>query len=344
MPPDSLGAQPLRRASLIAQIAPAWWEPLAALAAAAALVMLVTRREWGEMAYQWWHIETYSHILLVPPIIAWLVALNRAELARIAPQGWLPGLGIVGAGLLLWLLGRASGINLVAHAGAVGALQGVVLALLGPRAGLLLALPVGMGVFLVPFGDEMIPTLQMITARIVIALIGWSGVAAEIDGINIYTPAGWFIVAEACSGVKFLIAMVTLAALVCCTRFVSWRRRAAFMAAAIIVPILANGVRAWGTIYLAQFYGAETAAGFDHIIYGWVFFAIVVAVMLAGAWRWFESEPEDYGWSADEAAAIPLIAWAEGTAAPLPMLLSLLAVLALAASALAAVIPPLPLG
>ena len=344
MPPDSLGAQPSRRATLTAQIAPAWREPLAALAAAAALVMLVTRREWGEMAYQWWHIETYSHILLVPPIIAWLVALKRSELARIAPQGWLPGLGVVSAGLLLWLLGRVAGINLVAHAGAVGALQGVVLALLGPRAGLLLALPIGMGVFLVPFGDEIIPTLQMITANIVIALTGWSGVAAEIDGINIYTPAGWFIVAEACSGVKFLIAMVTLAVLVCCTRFVSWRRRAAFMAAAIIVPVLANGVRAWGTIYLAQFYGAEAAAGFDHIIYGWVFFAIVVAVMLAGAWRWFESEPEDYGWSADEAAAIPLIARTQGVAAPMTTLVSLLAVLALATSALAAVIPPLSLG
>ena len=340
MPPESL-SPPVRPTALIERIAPQWREPLVALTGAAALVMLVAAREWGEMAHQWWDIDTYSHILLIPPIIIWLIALKRTELVKITPQGWLPGLGVVGAGLLLWLVGRASDINLIAHAGAVGALQGVVLAVLGPRVALVVALPLGMGVFLVPFGDEIIPPLQMITAAMAIALTQWSGVAAEIDGINIYTPAGWFIVAEACSGVKFLIAMVTLAVLVCFTRLSSWKRRALFMLAAVIVPVLANGVRAWGTIYIAQFYGAEFAAGFDHIIYGWVFFAIVVAVMLAGAWRWFEREPEDYGWSAEEASALPVFARLDTAYAPLPMLLSLLAVMALAASALAAFMPAL---
>ena len=138
--------------------------------------------------------------------------------------------------------------------------------------------------------------------------------------------------------------MVTLGVLVCGTRFVSWRRRGAFILAAVIVPVLANGVRAWGTIFLAQFYGAEAAAGFDHIIYGWVFFALVVAALLAGAWRWFEREPEDYGWSAAEVARLPQIARIEGIASPLPSLLSLLAVMALAASALAAFIPALAAG
>jgi hypothetical protein len=116
------------------------------------------------------------------------------------------------------------------------------------------------------------------------------------------------------------------------------------MLAAIIVPVLANGVRAWGTIYLAQVYGAEVATGLDHIIYGWVFFAIIVAVLLAGAWRWFEREPEDYGWSAEAIARSLLIARLEAITAPLPTLLSLLAVLALAASALAAFMPALAAG
>ena len=74
------------------------------------------------------------------------------------------------------------------------------------------------------------------------------------------------------------------------------------MAAAIIVPVLANGVRAWGTIYIAQFAGVEFAAGFDHIFYGWIFFAIVVAMLIGGAWRFFESEPEDYGFTAAQLA------------------------------------------
>ncbi|MCJ8283304.1 MAG: archaeosortase/exosortase family protein, partial [Rivularia sp. ALOHA_DT_140] len=70
-----------------------------------------------------------------------------------------------------------------------------------------------------------IPFLQMVTAQMTIALTVWSGVPAFIDGIYIDTPAGLFIVAEECSGVKFLIAMVTLAVLVAFTRFLSWKRR-----------------------------------------------------------------------------------------------------------------------
>jgi exosortase A len=341
MRPDSLAPAP-RGSAPFGRIVPAWREPLGALAFASALLVLVCAREWGEMLHQWWAIDTYSHILLIPFIMGWLVATKRADLADIVPQAWLPGLGVVAAGLLLWLLGRVNDINLLAHAGAVAALEGVVLSVLGPRVALVLALPLGMGVFLVPFGDEIIPPLQMITAKIAIALTQWSGVPAEIDGINIATPAGLFIVAEACSGVRFLIAMVALAVLVSFTALVSWRQRALFMLAAIIVPVLANGVRAWGTIYLAQIYGAEWATGFDHIVYGWVFFAIVVAGMLGAAWRWFERAPEDHGWSAGELETLPLFSRLNGLYSPLPAVLSLLALLALAGSALASFVPAVP--
>jgi exosortase A len=280
-------------------IAAAWHTPLLALAIAVLAVLAVTAPSWGEMLHQWWNIDTYNHLLLVPFIIAWLVKLKAGELARIAPRPFLPGAALVASALSLWAAGRAFDINLVAHAGAVGAVQAAVVTVLGLRASLLLALPLAMGGFLVPFGDEIIPPLQLMTADITITLTHLSGVPASIDGIYINTPAGLFIVAEACSGVKFLIAMVTLGVLVAFTRFDSWRRRALFMAACITVPILANGVRAWATVYVAQFVGAEAAGGFDHIVYGWVFFAIIVAALLAGAWRWFERDPVDYGWRAE---------------------------------------------
>ena len=174
--------------------------------------------------------------------------------------------------------------------------------------------------------------LQAITAEIAIALTHASGVPARIEGIHIHTPAGLFIVAEACSGVKFLIAMVTLAVLVCFTRFESWPRRIAFLAACIIVPILANGVRAWATIYVAQYVGAEQATGFDHLVYGWIFFAIVVAALLGGAWRFFEREPEAYGWRAEIIAGWRLVARAEALRfAPGSAALAIIALAAIAA-------------
>jgi hypothetical protein len=64
------------------------------------------------------------------------------------------------------------------------------------------------------------------------------------------------------------------------------------MLAAVAVPVLANGVRAWGTIYLAQVLGVAFAAGFDHIVYGWIFFAVVMAALLAVAWRYFDRSPD----------------------------------------------------
>ncbi len=283
---------------VLMRIPAAWRFTLTVIALGAVAMITVAAREWGEMLHQWWNIDTYTHILLVPIIVGWLIALKFGELAKVTPRAWLPGLIILAAGLGLWIVGRVSEINIIAHAGAVGALQGVVVTALGPRASLILALPIAFATFLIPIGDEFIAPLQAITAEIAVALTHWSGIPAVIDGIYIDTPIGLFVVAEACSGVKFLVAMVTLAVLVSFTRFESWKRRGLFMLASIIVPIIANGIRAWGTIFIAQSQGVEFAAGFDHIFYGWIFFAIVVALILSAAWRFFEHEPEDFGWTA----------------------------------------------
>jgi exosortase A len=333
MPPEPV-AMHVPRLALLARVPGAWRQTLVASAAAILALMLATAREWGEMAHQWWNIDTYNHLLLVPFIIAWLALAKADELARIAPRPFLPGVLLVAAALGLWWAGRASGINLFAHAGAVAAVQAALVTVLGLRAALLLALPVAMGAFLVPFGDEIIPPLQFITADIAIALTRWSGVPASIDGIHISTPAGLFIVAEACSGVKFLIAMVTLGVLVCFARFSRWSRRALFLAACIVVPILANGVRAWATIYVAQTIGAEAATGFDHIVYGWIFFAIVVAMVLGGAWRSFEREPEDHGWTAEALAGWGWLArFEKHPISPAAAALPIAALAAIAASA-----------
>ncbi|AWW74893.1 exosortase A [Erythrobacter sp. KY5] len=321
-----------------------WRKALGLLAAASFALIVLTAREWGEMLHQWWNIDTYSHIILVPIIIGWLVALKFGELAQVVPRSWSPGLAIVAAGLGLWLMGRASEINLIAHAGAVGMLQGMVIAAIGPRASMVLALPIAFGVFLVPFGDEIIPPLQAITAEISIALTLWSGIPAEIDGIYIDTPAGLFIVAEACSGVKFLIAMVTLAVLVCFTRFERWSHRALFILASIVVPIVANGIRAWGTIYIAQSQGVEFAAGFDHIFYGWIFFAIVVALILAAAWRYFDREPENYGWTADGVARFALIRSMERFQSSAIVVFACLAAMVILTAITASIVAPGALG
>ncbi|MBV7260184.1 exosortase A [Erythrobacter crassostreae] len=342
MPPEATTPQSSwRQEGVLDHVPENWRGPLGLFALSFLGLGVVTAREWGEMFHQWWNIDTYSHILLVPLILIWLVWLRTDELQKITPKPWAPGLLLIAAGLGLWLVGRLTDINLFAHAGAVGAVQGAVVATLGLRASIALALPLAFATFLVPFGDELIPALQMVTAEIAIALTHLSGIPAVVDGIYIETPVGLFIVAEACSGVKFLIAMITLAVLVCFTRFDSWRRRIAFLAASIIIPIIANGIRAWGTIYIAQSQGVEFAAGFDHIFYGWIFFAIVVVVLIAGAWRYFEREPDDHGWTADEIQTWPWLDKAEQSNTSVSAAAGAIAAMALAAAMIAAIVDPM---
>lgn len=65
------------------------------------------------------------------------------------------------------------------------------------------------------------------------------------------------------------------------------------MGVAVVLPILANGFRAWGTIFIAQSQGIEFAAGFDHIFYGWIFFGIIMAALLGVGWRFFDRPADD---------------------------------------------------
>lgn len=309
---------------------PAPWRAAAVrLAGAWVALIALFHGEWAAMAGQWWNSSTYTHILVVPAIVAWLVWTRAPQLAQLRPIAWWPGLIAFAAAAFLWLLGEFAGFSFASQAGAVAMLVAAALTLLGPKAGTGLAFPLAYMAFLVPFGDELVPALQLVTAKLTIALVGISGIPAAIDGVFISTPAGLFEVAEACSGVKFLIAMTAFGVLVGNVCFRSWPRRIAFLALAMVLPILANGVRAWGTIFVAQYVGAEKATGIDHLIYGWIFFAVVMGLTLALAWRFFDRAADDPMIDAAAIEASPVLTRLERQAlAPLPALGALCAIVA----------------
>jgi exosortase A len=270
-----------------------WREHLLALAAAVAGILILFHRDAAHMVSIWWTSSTFNHVLLVPPIVAWLVWQRRVELALLRPSIWWPALALVGAGAVGWLLGESAGVALARHAGLVLMLQGLAVACLGPAVSRGLAFPLFYLLFLIPAGEELVPVLQTVTAKISMVLLGWSGVPANLEGVFITTPTGYFEVAEACAGAKFLIAMVAYGALVANVCYRSWTRRGLFMLAAIVIPILANGVRAFGTIYIAHRTSIEFAVGVDHVVYGWFFFALVIALIMAAGWRFFDRRVGD---------------------------------------------------
>jgi exosortase A len=270
-----------------------WTGHLSMLGLAALAVLALFWRDAADMPRIWWEASTYNHCMLIPFIVGWLVMQRKDEVAQLTPSVWLPGLFCVAGGGLIWSLGQASGIALFRHAGLVLMLQSLVLTLLGRDVTKGLLFPLFYLSFMVPAGEELVPYLQTITAKMCMIILAILQVPAHIEGIFITTPNGYFEVAEACSGVKFLVAMVAYGTLVANVCFKSWPRRAAFMALSVLIPILANGMRAAGTIYVAYLTTPSAAEGFDHVIYGWFFFAFVMALTMAIGWRFFDRKIDD---------------------------------------------------
>jgi exosortase A len=265
-----------------------WRRHLLALAGTVLAIFALFARDAGDMASQWWNSSTYGHCLFILPLVGWLVWQRRNEVAPIEPRAWLPGLFVLGFAAFGWLIGEAAGVSVLRHAALVGMIQASLLTVLGPAAVRALLFPVFYLVFLIPVGDEIVPAMQTLTAKMTMVLLDAANVPAKLDGVFITTPTGWFEVAEACAGVKFLVAMIAYGALVANVCFRSWPRRGAFMALCLVAPILANGIRAFGTIYAAHLTSVEAATGFDHLVYGWFFFAFVMLVVMGISWRFFD--------------------------------------------------------
>lgn len=271
----------------------AWWRYGIAWAGLVVAILALFHRDTAHLAWTWWNNSTFGHCLLIAPIIGWLVWQRHEGLAQMAPQPWLPGIALIFGAGVLWLAGEFAGLAVVRHAALVFMLQATVPTLFGLAVARALTFPIFFALFMIPVGEQLVPYLQTITAKFCIELLELFGVPAYIDGVFISIPNGDFEVAEACSGVRFLIAMVAFGALVANVCFKSWGRRTAFVAASIIVPIVANGFRAWGTIYIAHLSTPEFARGVDHVVYGWFFFAFVMALTLGIGWRFFDRPVDD---------------------------------------------------
>ncbi|MFO1260151.1 MAG: exosortase A [Sphingomonadaceae bacterium] len=272
-----------------------WREYLLLLGILAGAVLALFHHDAFDMARIWWTSSTYGHCLFIPLLIGWLVHMRAPILRALEPSTWGWGLVWLGGGAFVWLLGDAASLGVLRHAGLILMLQGVVAASLGPQLTRALLFPLFYAFFLIPIGSEMEPALQLLTAKMAMGLLGLVGIPAHIEGVFITIPNGYFKVAEACSGAKFVVAMAAYAVLVCNVCFRSWVRRGFFLAFALATCVLANGVRAFATIYVAHKRGIETAQGFDHVVWGWLFFAIVMAGVILAAWPFFDRMPGEHG-------------------------------------------------
>jgi exosortase A len=255
----------------------------------AALLWLM-RETAAQMVGIWTRSETFTHAFLVPPIVVWLAWRRRTVLAAqpTAPAPWLllPILAVC----FVWLLGELATVGVVSQFALVTLIVLSVPALFGWAVTRELAFPLAFLYFAVPFGEFTQPVLMDWTADFTVMALRQTGVPVYREGLSFVIPSGHWSVVEACSGVRYLIASFMVGTLFAYLNYRSLYRRLVFMMVAILVPIVANWLRAYMIVMIGHLSGNELAVGADHLIYGWVFFGIVIGLMFFIGARWAEPE------------------------------------------------------
>ncbi len=237
----------------------------------------------------WERSETFTHCFLVLPISLWLIWQKRTELSKLTPKPnflMLIPIACLGA---FWLLGSITATNSVAQFAFIGLVISSVVLVLGFSVARVIVFPLGFLFFAVPVGEFLLPTLMEWTANFTIYALRLTGIPVYRDGLQFVIPSGNWSVVEACSGVRYLIASLTVGTLFAYLNYVSTKRRIIFIGISIIVPIFANWLRAYMIVMLGHYSGNTIAVGVDHIIYGWLFFGVVVISMFMIGIRWAEA-------------------------------------------------------
>lgn len=270
---------------------PHWRLPLLQLLLLTAALVASQWPAWAGMVSLWWRSDTFAHALLVPPIALWLAWRSRARLAPLQPQPWWPGLLPLAAAVLLIALGRLAEVNVLQHFGAVFSLQALVLTLFGLQVGRALAFPLAFLLFAVPFGEFLMPAMMAHTATFTVGALRLVGIPVFQEGLHFVIPSGNWSVVEACSGIRYLFASFMVGTLFAYLNFPRWPQRLGFMLVSLLVPVVANWLRALIIVLLGHFSGNAIATGADHLVYGWVFFGLIMMLMFwIGRW-WADRSP-----------------------------------------------------
>ncbi len=271
----------------------------------------------------WESSKTYNHGFLILPISLYLLWDRRHFVDGLLPQPLFAATLLILPLALVWLVGRMISLLEAQQFALVGMMQVALLSIFGWRVFLRLSFPFLYLFFLVPTGDYLVPPLQDFTAAFTVNLLKLVGVPVYSDGIIIEVPAGTFIVAEACAGLRFLIASIAYGVLFAGLLYRSWSRRIGFVVASFVVPVVANGFRAFGLVYAAQLLDSQAAVDADHIIYGWGFFAFVTLLLTLGGLRFREPETAPPAAAGESRPAAP--AWKAILAGALIVVLAVLA-------------------
>ena len=252
------------------------------------------------MVSTWIVAETYTHGFLILPIVVWLAWQKKSELVSqpLAPN-FLVLLLTLPAGAV-WLLANIADVLVAQQLAVVAIFVLSFWAMMGNQLARLLSFPLAYLFFAVPMGEELVPPMMEYTATVLVALIKLTGIPVYRDGMFISLPSGNWSVVEACSGVRYIIASVTLGCLFAYLSYSKIKKRLIFIVISALVPVVANGLRAYMIVMLGHFSDMTLAVGVDHLIYGWLFFGLVMFVLFSIGLKWRDPDVEAVDESLDK--------------------------------------------
>jgi exosortase A len=243
-------------------------------------ILVVYRATMAPALAVWLESPTFNHCLLILPTAGYLVWQRREALREQTPA-WSPLAVLLFLPLAgLWLFGQLVGILEIEQVAVIGMIQVAMLTALGWPVYRMILFPALFLFFLVPTGEYLIGPLQRFTTGFIAIGLDLFGIPAYIEGTLIELGNGNFQVAEACAGLRFLIATVVIGALFAHLYYRRLFKIVLFLIACLIVPVIANGFRALGIVVLAHLTDNRVAAGADHIIYGWGFSVVILFLLL----------------------------------------------------------------
>lgn len=266
--------------------------------ASATLLVALVAVFWSTVAGMvtvWYNSETYTHGFVILPISLWLVWLKRRHLAAYTPQPTYGPLIFLALALALWFIGRVIGLQIIEQLAFITVLLVGLAGILGLQTTKFLAFPLLFLFFAVPMGEELVEPMMEFTATFTVGALRLTGIPVYREGLWFSLPTGEWSVVEACSGVRYLIASVTLGMMYAYITYHTLKKRLLFVAMSVIVPIFANGLRAYMIVMIGHLSNMEYATGVDHLLYGWFFFGIVMFILFwIGAYWQEDEEPPHY--------------------------------------------------
>jgi exosortase len=236
------------------------------------------------LVMQWWHDPNYSHGFFVPLFCAWVLWKQRKHLANVPLKPSWQGLLVIQGGLCILVLGVLGAENFLSRTSLLFVLGGLTIyfcgwtffrALLFPWAGLFLMIPLPV----ILFNEAALP-LQFQASRLASGLLTLVGVPVLREGNVIHLPALTLDVVEACSGLRSLVSLITLAVIYGYVFERRASRRLLLIVSVVPIAVIANSFRIMGSGILGEYWSPETAEGFFHVFSGLLIFLVSLGMLL----------------------------------------------------------------